>query len=237
MRYLLILVMVVGLARAAEQPEYPGLDLPEQYTIVLKGREVPSVYWRNGRPHVHINEVGPRLNLPMSGDTDVDVLAAAKARGYVARFEAGVLTLSPPETAAVSDQAQADQESRRADPPWATASSASNSTSESHPAVDVVAALLKACRAGNVKGALQCCDFEIGDGADVVPVEPQVRNFIRFLETREIAYEGVGPSGEYLQFRFTVNGSSKPLIINVKQFGSRWLVTAINMGNNPWRPR
>lgn len=89
---------------------------------------------------------------------------------------------------------------------------------------------LAVCEAGNVQDALDLCDYQIGDGNGVVPAEPQVRNFIRFLNTRTPELKSEGPSGEYTQFIFRVREDGSQLVINMKPFkGGKWLITAINM--------
>lgn len=94
MKCWLILFLFVGVAWAEVQPEYPDLDLPERYTVVLKGRPVSKLFWRNGRPFGTLEELGPRLNLPSDGPMEVDILAVVAEKGYAAELREGVLTLA-----------------------------------------------------------------------------------------------------------------------------------------------
>ncbi len=94
MKYWLVLLLMVGVAYAEVQPEYPELDLPEQYAVVVKGRPVSKLFWRKGRPFGTLEELGPRLNLPSDSSMEVDILAVVAEKGYIAELVDGVLTLA-----------------------------------------------------------------------------------------------------------------------------------------------
>ncbi len=92
--WLTLFFILMGLVCAEVQPEFPELDLPERYAVILKGRPVSKLFWRGGRPFGTLEELGPRLNLPSDSSVEVDILAIVAEKGYTAELADGILTLA-----------------------------------------------------------------------------------------------------------------------------------------------
>lgn len=126
--WLTLLFVLMGLASAEVQPEFPELDLPERYAVILKGRPVSKLFWRDGRPFGTLEELGPRLNLPSDSSVEVDILAVVAEKGYTAELADGVLTLAEGRPEYVPPPAWATNEPVRRPKPSQPTSSGSKRT-------------------------------------------------------------------------------------------------------------
>ena len=98
----------------------------------------------------------------------------------------------------------------------------------------LVETFIRACEAGDAKKALALCVYEVGNGKERVPAEPQVKAFIGYIKSRTLVFEGeypVADSGGIIQEKYLVKEDGSFAIFNTKPFkGGKRLITAINMG-------